>query len=327
LKRGDVEQPGAEMKPGALSCIPALKSDFGPLASEGARRLALADWVAHDDNPLTWRSIVNRVWHWHFGKGIVDTPSDFGKMGGRPSHPELLDWLAAEFRSSSSGDETSPRTPGGGDMKALHRLIVTSAAYRQSARHDDAAARIDADNRLLWKAPRRRLDAEALRDAVLAASGQMRHHGGGRGYDLFRFKDDHSPIYDHDDIKAMTDPATYRRTIYRFAVRSVPNPFLDTLDCPDPNQPVPVRNSTLTALQALSLMNNPFMVKQAGHFARRLRAHSADPAKQVELAYRIAFGRRPEADEAAAVVAHARKHGLEAACRVLLNANELVFID
>src|SRR5262249_54558466 len=149
---------------------------------------------------------------------------------------------------------------------------------------------------------------------------------GGPGYDLFRFKDDHSPIYDHDDVKRMTDPTTYRRTIYRFAVRSVPNPFLETLDCPDPNQPVPVRNTTLTALQALAMMNNPFMVRQSAHFAERLRAHSSDLPRQVEFAYRLAFGRRPTADESAAVVAHARKHGLEAACRVLLNGNEFVFI-
>ncbi len=314
LKRGDVEQTKEAMTPGGLACLTALKADFPASAAEGQRRLALADWVAHRENPLTYRSIANRLWHWHFGRGIVDTPSDFGKMGGRPSHPELLDWLACELRD-------------GGSLKPIHGLIVTSAAYRQAGRHDEAAARIDADNRLLWRAPRRRLDAEALRDAVLAVAGQLRTEMGGKGYDLFRFKDDHSPVYDHDDIARMTDPKTYRRTIYRFAVRSVPNPFLDTLDCPDPNQPVPVRNTTLTALQALSLMNNPFMVRQAGHLASRLRAYSDDPPRQVEYAYRLLYGRRPAEDEADAVAAHARRHGLKAACRVLLNGNEFVFVD
>jgi hypothetical protein len=315
LKRGDVEQPREEMTPGALSCVPGPRADFAASASEGPRRLALADWVAHRDNPLLWRSMANRLWHWHFGRGLVDTPSDFGRMGGLPSHPELLDWLAGELRGSE------------GSLKHLHRLIVTSAAYRQSSRHDEAAAKSDADNRLLWRAPRRRLDAEGMRDTVLAVSGELRREMGGKGFDLFRFKDDHSPIYDHDDVSRMTDPATYRRTVYRFAVRSVPNPLLDTFDCPDPNQPVPVRNTTLTALQALALMNNPFLVRQAGHLADRLSGASSDLAAQVELAYRLCFCRPPTKRESDAVAEHARRHGLKSACRALLNANEMAFID
>jgi hypothetical protein len=280
---------------------------------EGARRLALADWIVDERNVLTWRSIANRVWHYHFGRGIVDTPNDLGKMGGSPSHPELLDWLAADLREH-------------GSLKRLHRLIVTSATYRQSSRHDEAAARVDADNRYLWRMNRRRLDAESIRDAVLSVAGTLDRTMGGPGYELFRFKDDHSPIYDHSDLERMRDPATYRRTVYRFTVRSVPNPLLDCLDCADPNQATPVRNTTLTALQALALLNNPFVVRQARHFAERVE-RQGDVEKQVEEAYRLTFARPPTRTERDAVTAHARQHGLAAACRVLFNANEFVFVD
>src|SRR5262249_27534815 len=161
-------QPKGEMRPRGLSCVD-LPATFGA-ETEGGRRLALADWLTHEQNPLTWRSAVNRVWHHHFGRGLVDTPNDFGRMGSLPTHPELLDWLAVEFRE------------GGGSLKALHRLLATSSAYRQSGRHDDAAAKVDGDNRLLWRMSRRRLDAEALRDATLAVSGTLDRRAGGPGY-------------------------------------------------------------------------------------------------------------------------------------------------
>jgi hypothetical protein len=314
LRRGDVEQPKEPATPGALSCVTGLSPDFPASKTEGERRLALANWTADGRNPLTWRSIANRVWHYHFGRGIVDTPNDFGKMGGSPTHPELLDWLAAEARDA-------------GSLKRLHRLVVTSAAYRQASAYREEAARVDADNRYLWRMGRQRLDAEGVRDAVLAVSGRLDRAMGGPGYELFRFRDDHSPEYDHSDPKALHNPATYRRTVYRFTVRSVPNPLLDCLDSADPNQATPVRNTTLTALQALALMNNPFVVRQAGHFAGRLRAYSDDPDRQVEQGYRLAFGRAPTSEERAAVAAHVREHGLAAACRMLLNANEFVFVD
>jgi hypothetical protein len=317
LRRGDVEQGRQLVTPGALACVPGPSPDFALARpeDEGSRRAALAAWIADGRNPLTWRSAVNRVWHHHFGRALVDTPSDFGHNGARPTHPELLDWLAVEFRD------------GGGSFKKLHRLIVTSAAYRQSSRHDAAAARLDADNRYLWRMNRRRLDAESVRDSVLAVSGTLDLRMGGPGFELFRFKDDHSPVYDHSDLKRSLDPSTFRRTVYRFTVRSVPNPFLDCLDCADPNLNTPVRNTTLTALQALALLNDPFMVHQAGHFAERLRRTTPSPEGQVELAYRLAFGRPPTAEERAAVLAHARRHGLADACRVLFNANEFVFVD
>jgi hypothetical protein len=316
LKRGDVEQRKQQVEPGGLTCVTGLDAAFKLSApTEGARRAALAAWIADERNMLTWRSIVNRVWHYHFGRGIVDTPSDFGRNGSLPTHPELLNWLACRIRDK------------GGSLKALHRLIVTTAVYRQSSRHDERAARVDADNRYLWRMNRRRLDAESLRDAVLFVSGMLDRRMGGPGYDLFRFKDDHSPTYDHDDLRRIHDPSTYRRTVYRFTVRSVPNPFLDCLDCADPSLPTPVRTTTLTALQALALRNNPFMVRQASHFAQRLKRMSPDVSLQVTHAYRLALGRAPTLEERAAVTAFAQRHGLAQACRVLFNANEFVFVD
>src|SRR5438093_644529 len=144
---------------------------------------------------------------------------------------------------------------------------------------------------------RQRLDAESIRDSVLAVSGKLDDAMGGPGFELFRFKDDHSPVYDHTALEKINDPATWRRTVYRFTVRSVPNPFLESLDCADPNLNVPVRNTTLTALQALALLNNPFMVQQADFFAERLKKMSEDPARQIEDAYRLALGRSCSQEE------------------------------
>jgi hypothetical protein len=317
LRRGDVEQPREPAVPGALSAVAGLDSIFRlpEPQKEGARRAALAGWLADACNVLTWRSIVNRVWHYHFGRGIVDTPNDFGANGSPPTHPELLDWLASEFLHQ------------GQSLKRLHRLILLSATYCQSTRHHAAYARLDADNRYLWHMKRQRLDAEAVRDSVLFVSGKLDLRMGGPGFDLFRFKDDHSPVYDHTALEKIHDPATYRRTVYRFVVRSVPNPFLECLDCADPNIPTPVRNTTLTALQALALLNDPFMVRQAEFFAHRLRTLCSAPEQQVEMAWRLALGRLPSVQEKTMLADYARKHGLANACRLLFNLNELSFID
>jgi hypothetical protein len=316
LNRGNVEQPREPAAAGALSCVSGPDFDLKPgETSEGPRRAALARWLADPRNPLTWRSVVNRVWHYHFGRGIVDTPSDFGRNGSLPTHPELLDFLAVQFRD------------GGGSIKDLHRLVLRSATYRQASADRPECAAVDADNRLLWRANRTRLDAEELRDAVLAVSGKLDLRMGGPGFELFRFKDDHSPVYDHTALEKIHDPATYRRTVYRFTVRSVPNPFLECLDCADPNLNVPVRNTTLTALQALALLNDPFMVRQAQYFAGRLAGPSDNVECQVDRAYRLALGRAATPEERAALAGYARRHGLPATCRLLFNTNEFVFID
>jgi hypothetical protein len=316
LNRGDVEQPGVEVGCGALKCVTDLEPTFSGLASrdEGARRSALAHWLVQPANPLVWRSIVNRVWQHHFGRGIVDTPNDFGRNGALPTHPELLDWLALEFQRGQS-------------IKALHRLIVRSAVYRQSSADRPAAAQVDADNQLLWRMNRRRLDAESVRDAVLAVSGTLDSRMGGPGFELFQFKDDHSPTYDHAALDKINDPRSWRRTIYRFTVRSVPNPFLDCLDAADPNTSTPVRNVTITALQALTLLNDPFMIEQANRLAARLESEANELEAQAGAAFRLALAREPRPDERDALVRYARAHGLAAACRMIFNLNEFLFVD
>jgi hypothetical protein len=317
LSRGDVEAPMEPAGPGALACVQGLPAQFTTdTMDEGGRRAALAGWITSPKNVLTWRSIVNRVWHYHFGKGIVDTPNDFGRNGSLPTHPQLLDWLATTFLEN------------GQSLKKLHRLILLSAVYRQASAHNAAYARMDGDNRLLWHQSRRRLDVEAIRDSVLAVSGKLDLTMGGPGFELFRFKDDHSPVYDHTAIENITDPKTYRRTVYAFLVRSVQNPFLECLDCADPSINTPVRNTTLTALQALALLNDPFIIKQSEFMAERLaRVAGPEPARQIERAYRLALGRPPSPVERKTLTDYSAKHGLANACRILFNMNEFVFVD
>ncbi|MGE3818365.1 MAG: PSD1 and planctomycete cytochrome C domain-containing protein [Isosphaeraceae bacterium] len=314
LNRGEVERPGEEVGPGAPSCLPGLPGEFhlSDPTDEGARRAALADWLADPANALTWRSAVNRVWHYHFGRGIVETPNDFGRNGSPPTHPELLDWLACEFRD------------GGGSLKALHRLIVTSAAYRRSAGPNRSAESKDAENRWLWRRNRQRLDAESVRDGILAVSGTLDRRIGGPGFDLFRFKDDHSPIYDHTAPGVADNPSVRRRTVYRFVVRSVPNPFLECLDAADPNLPVPDRSTTVTALQALAMRNDRFILSQSEEFARRLEREGGDP---IERAFHLTLSRGPTPAERAALASHAERFGLAETCRVLFNTNEFMFVD
>ncbi len=314
LARGNVEAPREEAAPGALSAVVGPDSVFAlsDPNNEGARRAALADWLADERNGLTWRSIVNRLWHYHFGRGLVDTPNDFGRHGERPTHPELLDWLAAEFLDR------------GQSIKAMHRLIVTSAVYRQSSAHNPASLERDDENRLYWRMNRRRLEAEAVRDAVLSVSGKLELTMGGPSFELFDFKDDHSPHYKYT---AVDEPRAWRRSVYRFIVRSVPDPFFETLDFPDPSLNTPVRNTTITALQALVMLNDPFMLRQAEYFAERLASVSNDAAEQVDVAFRLALGRRPSALETAEILELINKFGLTCACRWLFNTNEFEFID
>jgi uncharacterized protein DUF1553 len=260
------------------------------------------------------RSIVNRVWHYHFGAGIVDSPSDFGRMGSEPSHPELLDWLAGWFLES------------GQSLKSLHKLIVTSAVYRQVSTSYPEADKIDGGNRLLWRMNRTRLDAESVRDAMLAANGRLDLTMGGPSVQQFFFKDDHSPVYDYARFD-VDSPANFRRSVYRYIVRSVPDPFMESLDCADPSILTPKRNTTLTAIQALALYNNRFVLRQAEHLAERVGKMAADPAAQVATAYRLCLGRTPTAEEAASLEAHATRFGLASACRVILNTSEFMFVD
>jgi hypothetical protein len=317
LARGQVTQSGKELGPGALSALSFASARFAldPAASEGARRAALAGWITDERNPLTWRSIVNRVWQYHFGRGIVETPNDFGRNGGLPSHPELLDWLAADFRDS------------GGSLKRLHKLIVTSATWRQQSIEDRSASKIDASNALLSRQNRRKLEAEAVRDSVLAVSGKLDLSMGGPGWQDFVIeRPEHSPHYRYD-LGNPADKKTWRRSIYRFVVRSQTQPWMTALDCADPSIRVDRRNESLSPLQALALLNNGFMLSQAQYFSERLQREAPDLDGQVRRAQLLAFGRPATPGDQEKLVAFAKVYGLPNLCRVLLNLNEFVFVD
>jgi hypothetical protein len=332
LARGDLRNQGKEVGPGALSAITSLPArfDLPPSAGEGERRKALALWLTDPRHPLTWRSIVNRVWQYHFGRGLVETPDDFGRMGALPSHPELLDWLAVEFRDS------------GRSFKKLHKLIMTSAAYRQvssiapasSPRDGERAGvrgqranEIDHDNRLLWRMNRRKLEAEAVRDSVLLVSGCFDKKMFGPAFQDFVIeKPEHSPHYEYDKFDP-DDPRGHRRSIYRFIVRSQQEPFMTTLDCADPSMHVPKRNESVSALQALALLNNPFMLTMAKHFAEKTAAHEPTLAGEVRRSFSTALSRQPTAQEQSELVEFARGNGLANTCRLLFNLNEFNFAD
>ena len=315
--RGNPETTGDEVGPGTLSAVATLPASFGDTATpEGERRRALAAWITSPANPLTPRVIANRLWHHHFGIGIVDTPSDFGAGGSAPSHPELLDWLAAEVVAR------------GWSLKSMHRLICRSHAYRQASVGVPGAAlarAIDADNRLLWRQSPRRLDAESLRDATLAVTGCLNPQMHGPGYRDFEYEEAYAPVYRYITADA---PALWRRSIYRFIVRSTPHTFMTTLDCPNPANLTPARLETTTALQSLALLNNDFMLRQAGHWAERLdREAGEDIAAQVRRAYSLALLRQPDDAELAAAVALVKQAGLPQLCRMLFNANEFLYVD
>ncbi len=320
LHRGNIREPLSDAYPGTIPLSAQDKFQFDPtdIASEtdeGKRRVLLAKWLSSEQNPLTWRSIVNRVWHYHFGKGIVNTPNDFGRMGSQPTHPELLDWLASEFRDND------------GSLKELHRMIVTSETYRQASTNRESCQQIDAQNQWLWKMNRRRLSAEEIRDSVLSAAGCLDLRMGGPGFYLFQLeKTEHSPHYeyhkfDHDDAN------TFRRAIYRFIVRSQPDPFMTTLDCADSSQSTPDRVETQTPLQALTLLNNGFNLVMAENFSDKLRQQSDNLEMQVELAVEKAYGRSATSEELELMTVYSRKHGLENLARVLFNSSEFLFID
>lgn len=314
LKRGDVNSPDEDVTPGALSAVFELEPDFGLAADspEKERRLKFADWLSDVRNPLPARVMANRVWHLHFGQGLVATPNDFGVSGERPSHPELLDWLAVKFAES------------GWSVKSLHRLIVHSATYRQASKHIDSAATIDADNRLLWRFVPRRLEAEAVRDAMLVASGQLSRNGGGPSFRPFTTTEFNATFYTPVD---RDEPEFNRRTVYRINVNSGKDPLLDSFDCPDPSVKTPRRGVTTTPLQALELMNNAFVQRQASYLAQRaMRTANDDLSSAVETAYRLALGRTPNRAELIRAIAVAKERSLASVCWALFNSTEFIYV-
>jgi hypothetical protein len=327
LKRGDWRNKGEEVQPG-LPQVLAGDVDLDPIN----RRRQLAEWIASADNPLTARVAVNRIWQYHFGKGVVKTPSDFGVTGDRPSHPELLDWLATEF------------VKRGWSWKSMHRLILLSNTYRQSSRFDEQAAAKDPENRLLWRINPRRLEAEPLRDSVLAVSGKLNSEMFGPGI---------YPRIDPDVINtgsrprwpldAKDDHDTWRRSVYIFVKRSVLLPLIEVFDCPATVVSGPTRSVSTVSPQALALMNNEFVLQQAGFFAERVAKEAgADRRAQVVRGFEIALNRPPNAKEMewslsflksqADGYAQRKDEKPEASalrdfCHAIINLNEFVYID
>jgi hypothetical protein len=313
--RGDPMQPREKIPPGGLA---ELGGDWKlrDEAPGAERRMTLAKWIASPQNPLAARVMVNRLWHYHFGTGLVDTPSDFGLNGGRPSHPELLDWLASEFIQH------------GWRMKPLHRLILTSATYRQASRPTledlNQAARVDASNRFLWHFPSRRLEAEPLRDAILAISGKLDLRMGGPGFDLFEPNTNYVKVY---ATKTKFGPGDFRRMVYQNKPRAELDNLFGAFDCPDAGQIQPKRNVSTTPLQALNLLNSAFVLEQSEAFAQRVeREAGEDRTAQIQRAYALAFTRIPLREELAAAEPFVANHGLSALCRVFYNANEFISI-
>jgi hypothetical protein len=317
LARGDVEKPGKRVGPGTLPFIKetAWRFELPANANEQDRRIALAHWITDRRNPLTWRSIVNRMWLYHFGSGIVDSPSDFGRMGQLPTHPEMLDWLAADFRD------------GGQSLKRLHRRIVTSATYRQASATNSRNAQIDSGNTKLWRMNRARLDAESIRDSVLASSGRLDRRMFGPSFRSFVIeKPEHSPHYEYEKADP-DDRRTHRRCVYRFLVRSQPDPFLNALDCADPSQIVEKRDESITALQALALLNDRFVIRMAEHLADRILVNRSSLDEQIVEAVRSTLQRCPTDAETPRLTDFTREFGLAETCRLLFNLNEFVYVD
>ena len=317
LKRGDIRRPGVVAEAAAPALLPKLPGvfDLPKGHTEGARRAALARWLTDANNPLTWRVMANRVWQWHFGVGLVGTPNDFGKMGTKPTHPELLDFLASELQQHQS-------------LKKFHRLIVTSATYKQSSTNRPAGVMADEDNKLLWRQNRTRLDAEQVRDAILAISGRLDRTRGGPSDKQFGMTPGvHvTPVVDYGKFD-WDRKEGHRRSVYRFVFRTLPDPLVECLDGADANALTPKRTESVTAPQALALLNNEFILVHAKALAARLEKHSAERAKQVAFACRLVWGRAPTGEEAKLFAAYADKHSLPNLCRVLFNTNEFLFAD
>jgi len=378
LQRGDPMQPREVVEPGVLSAIPigfGVRQSSGALARrEGGRtgavqdadaakerggtlpapqmlvrslseltedqqrRLALAEWIADRSNPLPARVIVNRLWQHHFGEGLVSTPSDFGKKGATPSHPELLDWLAAELVSPTLNSDVKRRggqTLDSGfwtldaaqpwSLKHIHRLMVTSATYRQASASRPEGMAADAGSRLLWRFPPQRLEAEPLRDAILAVSGKLDLHQGGPGFSAFEPNDNYVRVY---NPKKEFGPAEWRRMVYMTKVRMQQDSTFGAFDCPDGGQIAPKRARSTTPLQALNLLNSEFVLQQAGFFAERLEHEAGKNVnRQIRLAFELSYNRAPSKQEAEKALGLIVQYGLPMFCRAMFNSNEFLCLE
>ena len=369
LKKGDPKYPGPEVAPGQLSLAPALDRPVAA-APDGARttqrRRQLAEWITDPRNPLTARVAVNRLWLHHFGQGLVRTPDNFGFNGDRSTHPELLDWLAAELvEGRGLRVESQKNAPEGAllsdsqpstlnsqparrwSLKHIHRLILLSATYQQSSEHPQQAVyeREDSGNRLWWRAERRRLDADALRDSLLAVSGNLDLRLGGPSF---------KPTVSSEALEGLSRKSgawnasppqeQQRRSLYTFLQRSLLPPMMTTFDLADTTLPCGQRDVTTVAPQALALLNNEFVHQQSQSLAERALGTTADDDARIDAAWRLALGRSPASTEREAALRHlneqearfaklnssprpARQLAWESLCHVLLNTNEFLYVD
>ena len=309
--RGDFHGIGDKVGPGFPQVLGGAED-----IPDANRRKSLALWLTAPEHPLTARVIVNRVWGWHFGRGLVATPSDFGRQGDRPSHPELLDWLASEFVS------------GGWSLKKLHRSIMLSEAYRRASAGDEHNAKIDPDNRYLWRMNRQRMDAETLRDTVLAVSGTLNLKMGGRPVIPPLSDEEKTGMWALNQWPVALDPAEHnRRSVYLYVKRSFPYPMFQTFDVPDSSESCPRRDTTTVAPQALALLNSGFMLQQAATLSQRVQKEDAGPDAWIDAAWRRALGRAPTPPEKERAQLFLADSSLKELCLVLLNLNEFLYVD
>lgn len=320
LHHGSPGNKGSLMSPGVLSVAARAEVEFPAAenAKSSGRRRAFAEWIASPENPLTARVMVNRMWQHHFGEGIVPTPSNFGKSGMAPTHPHLLDWMATEFIRQ------------GWSIKAMHRLMMTSNAYRMASDDIPKNAAADPANTYLWRMPRLRLEGEIIRDSILALAGTLDRKMGGPG--IFPYID--PALWQSSSGRKWpgrpdSDPETWRRSIYIYTKRTIPLPMLDVFDKPDTIGSCPRRNRSTIAPQALILMNNSWVQMQAKQFAQRLqREAGGDAAAQVERAYQLALARSPSPSERAHSIRFITSDpfGLVDFCQTIFNLNEFVYM-
>ena len=310
LYRGDHNAKREVVGPDSIESLGTLQLDGN--AAEQKRRVAFAEWVANPENPMTARVIANRLWQFHFGTGIVDTPSDFGANGTSPSHPELLDWLARDLMNNDWS------------LKHLHRPILMSNTWQQDSSPNPESIKVDGATRLLWRFPPRRIEAEVIRDSVLAVTGKLDTKMGGQGFSGFEVEMENVR---HFHPKTTYGPEDFRRMIYMTKVRQEQESVFGSFDCPDASQVTPKRSRSTTPLQALNLLNSSFMTGQAEFFAQRLTSEAPkSTGEKVQAAFRRCFGRKPTVDELADSTVFIEQVGLPQFCRAMLNANEFVFV-
>jgi hypothetical protein len=286
-----------------------------PDGRTSGRRLALAKWIGSPENPLTARVIVNRLWQKHFGRGIVSTLENFGRMGEAPTHPELLDWLAVEFMK------------GGWRIKAINKLMMMSEAYQMASSFDDrASAEADPENHYLWRFRPQRLEAEIVRDSMLTVGGNINLDVGGEPVFPFIPKDILTGQYRGKWENTPEGPAAWRRGVYVYRRRSLPYPMFDTFAHPDMNVVAGARNVSTVPTQALTLLNNPFVLSQAERLSARVSAEARSPEAQADLAYRIVLGRAPTRPELAIALDLIAKQSLASFTHVLLNLDEFMYM-